>query len=636
MSNNEDKKIRVKGLAEVLGMTSTELRAKCKDAGIGVEILKGPRSVIPAELEKEIRRTFDSPDLFKQPSSPNDGQVIEKAPTEEEEPDESSPNIDLTGSYISMDARDLRDILCYGYLGSNKSYYPEHLKSIFDSSGNWIDANSANKFLHSEGGIPGMQEEFVCLVRLPDTDAFKSQGIIPASSLSEVIFTSEKFSSDFKTRNSVMSIPDKHLNYNSCTALSFKQQDEQSFFEEEKHECFESILKGDRILGAFGAYLQDGEMTEEILSFLSTSLQGNTNAAGWRNSISGLIQLVIGTDSENVATQKLIDIILELLSEAKWSQGFSGIEMLNELCDRYSDRSWLIDSHDSGDVNLVDSYYERLRTAVLPGFTDILSDTKLAPPKLLMDGGDILLRSLLLVLRTIPLSLAELEKWDSLEPAPQSKVRTIARILTGWYEGFSLQTQVKQDSALYRFCTRALVNIANPKALNPPLDLHLNQTADLDYDRVIQLFESSDCIAKVVVKPDDAILELYHAVRQILGDSNDAVLNPGTNEIVVTFESVEITGSISECGQYVKWLSSYELPLEGNAWQKSHYEAIAKIAQCSHCALYTTEEYPICNAHFYQLRETNDQPEMEWHLEELSKCIAQLREVFCCENEIPF
>ena len=181
MSNNEDKKIRVKGLAEVLGMTSTELRAKCKDAGIGVGILKGPRSVVSAELEKEIRRTFDSPDLFEQPSSPNDGKVIEEAPAEEEEPDfdenprfcldvkyehkdivkskgarwdkskrtwyitgeqhrdnkafwdtylpanhepseldepdESSPNIDLTGSYISMDARDLRDILCYGYLG---------------------------------------------------------------------------------------------------------------------------------------------------------------------------------------------------------------------------------------------------------------------------------------------------------------------------------------------------------------------------------------------------------------------------------------------------------------------------------------------------------------------------------------
>ena len=431
-----------------------------------------------------------------------------------------------------------------------------------------------------------------------------------------------------------MSIPDKHLNYNFCTALSFKQQDEQSYFEEEKHECFESILKGDRILGAFGAYLQDGEMTEEILSFLSTSLQDNTNAAGWRNSISGLIQKVIGTDSENVATKKLIDLILELLSEAKWSQGFSGIEMLNELCDRYSDRSWLIDSYDSGDANLVDSYYEKLRTAVLPGFTDILSDTKLAPPKLLTDGGDILLRSFLLVLRTSPLSLAELEKWDSLEPAPQSKVRTIARILTGWYEGFSLQTRVKQDAALYEFCTRALVNIANPKALDPPLDLQLNQTADSDYGRIIQLFESSVCIAKVVVKPDDAILELYHAVRQIQVDSNYVVLNPETNEINVTFESVEITGSISDCGRFVRWLASYGLPLKGSVWQKSHYEAIAKIARCSQCALYTTEEYPICNAHFYQLRETNDQPEMEFHLEELSKCITQLHDEFCCENEM--
>jgi hypothetical protein len=612
------KKISV--LAAEVGIDPREAVKKCKEMGF-VCVTKAS-NIQPEEAEQFLREfknvdqerdSSEGASLFEssRPSvQPAKGHVIphDSDPCIETE---DARKVELVGSYVVMDCRDLREVLTIGYLAPLDFYRNIELKSKFIKSNCWQVVNE-HIALDTGGGIPTVEISKTCLVRVNDSEIIDGtlSKLIPACEINEIVFLDVKHQKDFVARNSALrGFPTQQLSYVVEPCLDFIEvecSNEKIDEDMARVEC-DILSESNRVHGAIGALLNHGNLTDAQLDFIAkTPVFDKKNL--------GLIISEIGVRFSNEENwHRRIETILDTLSRDEWKDGFASPDLLRSI----------IDSFETWDPKYVMPLKKDIVFEMLESMVEVHQE-------MLKDDRNQLLRGLFLMLKSSSGNLIEnlldRQLQDELD-RPADTLINLALLLSGWYKGFSSIPTLKEDSSfgIYRFCSRGLVNAVERESHIP--NLFIERKYPDHFTRITELLDFEFHLACSVATADSGLMEAWYALQQV-ADCLDAKIdfNMDHSDIQIEIDQVLLLGSKCKDG-IIRWHSTWTLKDKKakRKWSAQQRSLINEIAKEASCSVYVLEnEFPSCGLHVEQLLGTMDHSEIIFHLESI---VATYREL---------
>ena len=245
----------------------------------------------------------------------------------------------------------------------------------------------------------------------------------------------------------------------------------------------------------------------------------------------------------------------------------------------------------------------------------VLDDARDADADEFLDAGDILLRALQFMVRTKPLSIENIdEQIRNYDGRIGRKVGTLARVLTGWYQGFLHLAGDAKESPLYSIGSRIAAGCPDH-----PIHFEYDQTDVGTFDVRSFLIEDGVELASHQDSPSPALKEFFHAAQSVFHDQDWRVeysrldremhFRKGDDLVVGTIE-----GSIGS-GQCVHLKSVLDLKRpRARGWLKGFEGELLKLGHELRCAI-STPGYPEVSFHCHQLAATTDHDEILFHLE---------------------
>ncbi len=506
---------------------------------------------------------------------------------------------------LLMDERDLRKFLSEGFVGRPHDYPHEDIWMHVGHPGNGWSQIESNENIISEGTKP-------CLVHFDrDSDAKDGliQEVLPASSITHVLFADDAARDDFQARNSVFSgITTDHFQCDVEPDLQFQVAPVDTEPTESKalHEFSKNsaIEESDRAVGAVSGTLASHQSSPAVLRLIEQDPSCSRSVV-----VKCLVEVCRGSEGQ----EGTLEFVLDLLADPANSSGFDPMKLLETL-----QQGLLSQGLDDNSL-----------TAWADCCREILENKTIADPALTLDGPDILLRSLLLLLRTKPLDVHSIEQWSETSSPPGHRVQTCSLLLSGWYQGFSKLHKAKTIPALFRYSCRALAaGIAKDPAGVPSLELE--KAVQDSGSQVFTLRESGEEITVTVIEPDPGLMEAWYATKRVIkefGDEFHSELNIEDKCFEIRGKTAVVVASLEKTG-LLRWCAEWTWKDRGRQrkWQPRQYEQIAQLSRRSLCAVYPIE-FPRCGLHVYQGVATMDHDEVRFQVEGIIEALKGLEKL---------
>ncbi len=504
---------------------------------------------------------------------------------------------------LLLDQMDLRHFLTRGVIPSPEDHPGGPGIPAGFSGDAWLQCDESQEFVVPAASKP-------CLVRLDFTveeGEEKNRRVFPSSRITHVIFEDEETSADFTRRNSIFDdLPTAHFHTGVDPELRFRREEvpEDGGEPESASEPERGTDGPDqpgRAVGAVAGLLALGRVPHDVLKIIDTT--GGCSRA----LVEQCLELLWGQEESSHSS---IRFLLDLLADPGYSKGFDPLQLLDPI--------------QEGLGNCVLS--EEVLAPWAHRCRDILENRIEADPRLLEDRGDLLLRSLMLVLRTSPLGVRELAAWREHSPSIGDRVHAAALLLSGWYQGFASQKDSKTNPALYRYASCCLAaEIGQEPQLNPTTEL-ISETEDSGVRRYT-LRESGKEITVTVLVPDPGLMEAWFATmraRRELGDELKMELMVDRNCFEVRGAAGTIIANLEET-RLLRWRAEWSWKDRGRQrkWQARQYEEIARFSRQAKCSVYPIE-FPRCGLHLIQVLGTMDHEEVRFQLESILEALLGL------------
>ena len=581
------------------------------------------------EIEAEERTVARQEEARRRVEEDEQEKVDRKEEIQQESTEVEEGQLDNESCYIVIDCRDLRAVLNAGYLASRDQYHgtvlktnqvrPDEVASTLEGVFDWKVLGCDQIY---EGAVDVSNKSKACLVRVPERafasmeeSPLKIYSWIPASELLTVVFKTEKEQKDFVARNSALrGFPTRQLEYIIEPKLQFNEVDQvqngSSTLEPEVSKTESGIVEANRCIGAVGSLLRHGSLTGSILLDLVAKMKNGID----RKAVVSLIREIC---SASTATEddwdRRFNAILDVLAQDDWAAGFDSVHLLQAI---------------SKELASCDKKYAKLLDG--PELMEVLQGSK-ESMNLMEDGGDRLLRGLVLLLRTNPLDMDRLLYWNEATTTarPATSIMNVAILLTGWKMGFSAISTLKEEFPFYRFCSQELVRTLDGY---PTPALQINETQESVFETRFSLYQnypdSHDVIAEAIIKPDPGLIEAYAGLEQVKDllaaevgfDMEDSLLS-------VRMGNVNVWGSLHG-EETIRWRSSWSLNGRNGSskWTSQQYQAIGEVAYEASCSVYPLG-FPECGLHVDQRLGTQDHEEIRFHLKNICDAFKRLSEV---------
>jgi hypothetical protein len=537
-------------------------------------------------MEKIMKRTIDEPQFKFNESSNSTNDPVR----------------------IAVDERDLRLFLSDGFIAPPSAYPKGKIRSLEQNGKAWRLISLGTKIRVAGTAKP-------CVVKINhefSSDEDTISEVLPSSAITQVFFATEKAWKDFERRNKAMSgLATSHFECTIDSDLDFvtietvEEGDTVSLNESDVSNGASSVFdKSDRSVGAMTAIMAHENLPLNVLAIIEKMQNCD------RKLVSGCLRKLCG--DEDGSLSEAIEFVLDTLSNKQWSEGYSPLHMLDFL-------SSGLERHGL-EHNEVKPWTRKSRK--------ILENEIEANPDLMKDGKNNLLRSLLLILRTTPLSVEAVEHWSiTKSSSPGECVMACSLMLAGWYEGFARQDRAKNNRALYRFASKSLAaSIGENSKLNPSLDLVTDST-NIGI-RTHTLSESGEAIVIKKEVADSRLIAIYWQMHKPDLDSKQLEFDFGEELDTLIVSNPEGIVQVTRRGSMIRWSASWAWSEKGRlrSWKTHQYQDIAKLAEDSSCSVYPMK-FPKCGLHIDQLSSTQDDEEIDFHLKTLLDTMKKLDEL---------
>lgn len=261
---------------------------------------------------------------------------------------------------------------------------------------------------------------------------------------------------------------------------------------------------------------------------------------------------------------------------------------------------------------------------------EVLDNTRDANPDEFSDGGDILLRALQLMIRTTPLSDSKInEQLHVYQGAIGNQVGSLAKILTGWYQGFSHLAEKAKLAPLFSIGAR--IATGSPCY---PLKFEFSEDTSGTFDVQSSLSEQGVQVASVLEAPPPAVKEFFFAAQhvfntqschQVFGGQAWTVDYSRQNREVHFSNGDELVVGTLDSEKLIRFSSSLSLKRpRARGWVKNFESELLKIASELSCVLSSTG-YPELSFHTHQLVSTKDHEEIVFHVKAIVDAKIKVR-----------
>lgn len=493
---------------------------------------------------------------------------------------------------IIMDDRDVRTCLASGVLPP-----PSHFQDF---------APELNPPEHGWGWIDPMVERppiavqkprRACLICVPSAQS-KSDYLnnsLPASLIESIAFQSEQAASDWIARSeSFEGLPERLPTTHVLNELTFVETESPA---ESKATDFPQFpTERDRVAGVITMILATGLACPAVMKKLAEVELPD------RSLVSDLVAESVSVEEGTLAS------CLEEFANDTWAGGFDPMDLLDAL------KSRLVDVMDADRVEKWSGYVG-----------EVLQNKREASPDALSDDGDVILRSLQMVLRTAPLTVREMEKQIAARGESVGRfVGQLSLALAAWYEGFAALTgTVKERPEVYSIGSRTAVG----SDFYPlKFSVTTRDGADLSWETV--LLEGEREIASHVARPASQFLQAYYATETICAERGWQLAYDRDHErMQIEVGDHEIAARL-HAGNQICWLVRLELRRKrARTWPKGFLEAVLETAADCHCNVSSSKGYPFLELRNYQLIGTMDREEVEFHIKNISDDATKITEL---------
>ena len=509
--------------------------------------------------------------------------------------DESS---NASPRWIVMDGRDVRTHLANGVVPGPVDTRPFAAELNPPEKG-W---RLIDPFNYSTP-IPVRSAKHVCLVRLDhpsvrECEEFLTEEKIPASLIEAIAFQTEQAGNDWSVRtrsfpglpHTLPQIETVDGNIEFCDA------------EIEDHDTLEqrevSQDESDRIAGAFTTMLVSLTADPDTMSKFD-----NIDIPD-RAFLVDFLADVAGQEPETIRCA------MEILSGPDWAEGFDPTELLEAL------RLGLTPHLDPEQVDAWATYVG----AVLNNTREALTDS-------LLDDRNILLRSLQLLLRSTPLSVAEIEKQIKIRATDVGdRVGQLSLVLAAWYEGFgALYGPAKERPDIYSIGCRTVVG-----SNRYPLVFSIQEEQGPDLEFVTTLNEGDQLVCCHILRPDPELLRAYRIVESACSENNWELTYDREHELMrLSVDSQDIEAELTP-DRELTWRTTMEAGKRpeprAQVWNEIFLRELLRVAYKFRCTCSSSPQgYPFLGFHSYQRLESLNDASISYHIQAISDAMELVK-----------
>lgn len=517
---------------------------------------------------------------------------------------DENPTLDFTSEdhlrYMVLSAKDVRKFLSTGVVcipSVGDIFAPGH-----ECAGEWRRVFTESEL---QDAVPVLSPKDGCIAQLSDSLITPVPGKIevpiPATMIERLLFTSEQLAKDWvgRSRNfrGLGPLPDAEsdgrIQFIQAESTASEEPDTEKDRESLEEPTSNGHSQGDglqRLSGGIVTVLSSSGMGSAWMQHLSEA------PAIDRSTFTRLLECFSGLKAH------LLEKVICVLAEDEWNSktgAFDERAMLERFtkvlsCDVQIDKA----------LNGWSVYVQ-----------EVLDNARSAREDEFKDEGQILLRSLQLMIRTKPLSIENIDvQVENYDGRIGFKVAALARVLTGWYQGFQHLGGNAKSKLFYSIGSRIATGCAEH-----PVRFDFTEVDEGTFDVRSSISEGGVELACDLKTPSHALKEFFHAAKSVLraetwnidySRADSAMRFQKGEEIIVG--TIEGEGSPDQCVHLTSRLN-LKRP-RGKSWPKGFKSGLLKIGGEIRCGI-STSGYPDVSFHCHQLAATTDHDEIRFHLE---------------------
>lgn len=473
--------------------------------------------------------------------------------------------------WIVMDGRDVRTHLANGVVPGPVDTRPFAAELNPPDKG-W---RLIDPFNHPTP-IPVRSAKHACLVRLDhrsvrEGEEFLTEEQIPASLIAAIAFQTEQTGNDWSVRTrSFPGLPHSLPEIETIDGnIEFCDAEIEDDGAPKKKSAAPS--ERDRVAATFTTILNSMDAVPDTMSVFAELEEMPDQIF-----LAGVLARVAGQEPETIQRA------MEILADPSWAGGFDPIELLAALASGLTSRL---------DAETVEPW------ATYVG--EVLNNTRQDALDSLLDEGDILLRALQLLLRSTPLSVAEIEKQLAIRgDAVGQRVGELSLALAGWYEGFGdLTGPAKEQPAIYSIGSRVAVG-----SNQYPLEFAIEDAEGPDLELVTALHESGQPVCSHILRPTPEFLAAYRTAESVCSERGWAIEYDRSNESMsLSVDEQEITATVTPDGE-LAWRATMVAGKRKGArkWLEYFLMELLRVAARFRCLHSSPQGYPELELHSNQ------------------------------------